>query len=75
MKRRYEVKFLTCMRNTIKLFAAALFLSLAVAACNTKPAENAETDGKDSITTETTAPADTVAADTTQTTPADTTAN
>lgn len=60
------------MRNTIKLFAAALFVAFAVAACN-KPAENADTDGKDSIET-TTTPVDTTAApaDTT-TAPADTT--
>jgi uncharacterized lipoprotein len=50
------------MKNTIKLVMAALVITLA--ACNSpKPGDNPDTDGKDSMATDTTAstiiPADT----------------
>jgi hypothetical protein len=59
------------MKNTLKVILAASLVAIAVAAC-TKPAENADTNGKDSITT-TTPDTTATSADTVQV-PADTTA-
>ena len=60
------------MKKTFKLFAAAMVLSLAIAACNSKPAEQPATETP--VETETPAEVDSTAADSTQTAPADTTA-
>ncbi|HYG02872.1 MAG TPA: hypothetical protein VD927_10540 [Chryseosolibacter sp.] len=61
------------MKKTFKLFAGALVLSFAIAACNSKPAEQPATETP--VETETPATVDsTAAADTTQTVSADTTA-
>ena len=54
------------MKNNVKVLLAASLVVFAAAACN-KPAENADTNGRDSIETTTTpdtttAPVDTVAA-------------
>jgi hypothetical protein len=58
------------MKNKLKLILAASLLAIAVISCNTKPAEQPDTNGKDSIATDTTA---NVVTDTVQT-PVDTTA-
>jgi hypothetical protein len=43
------------MKNKLKLIVAASLVAIAVISCNTKPAEQPDTDGKDSIVTDTTA--------------------
>ena len=55
----------------MKFLLAASFVAAVVVSCNTKPAENPDTDGKDSI--ETTVDTTSTAPDTTQA-PADSTA-
>lgn len=59
------------MKNTLKVIFAASLVAIAVAC--TKPAETADTNGKDSITTTTTPDTTATSADTVQA-PADTTA-
>jgi hypothetical protein len=43
------------MKNKLKLVLAASLVAIAVISCNTKPAEQPDSDGKDSIVTDTTA--------------------
>lgn len=59
------------MKNTLKTILAALSLSVAIAACTSKPAETTETTP---VAADTTATAPVVEADTT-TVPADTVAH
>lgn len=61
------------MKNNVKVLLAASLVAFAAAACN-KPAENADTNGADSIQTETTTPDTTTAPVDTTATSADTTA-
>jgi|GEM_PF-6366016 len=61
------------MKTTIKFLAVAAFLVISIASCETKKNENADTNGNDTISTDTTsiqvAP-DTVKSDTATQTPA-----